>query len=340
MIADFDHIKKEVVRPQFEECTYIHVPQYRSNMSIARISSHLSFGKQCKRIIEIKKPNLIYCQVPPNNVVSYCAEFKKKYPDSKLIIDIIDLWPESMPFGQFKNSVPAQIWMRWRNNAIRVADYVFTECDLYQEKLRSVLTSSTTSTLHLYKDQTKKEQQLVKEIISREKTDNVIRFAYLGSMNSIIDIDGICGVIKEFIDLGRVCELHAIGDGEGRMKFEEAAKNTGCKTMFYGVVFDELEKIRLLAPCDYAFNMMKDTSAVGLTIKSIDYLSFGIPLINSIKGDTWRLVSQERIGWNIQEGPIPEGIDRNLIIKLFSERFSKNAFTERVRYILCKEILE
>lgn len=336
LIADYDHIKKRIVTPQFAECTYIHVPDYTSNISLTRIRSHLSFGKQCKKIIEKLKPDLVYCQVPPNKVVNYCADYKKKNPDTKFVIDIIDLWPESMPLGLFRNTPPARMWMKWRDGAIRSADHVFTECDLYKEKLKRVLVPSKTSTLHLYKEQTDEERQLIREIINREKTDDVIRFAYLGSMNNIIDIDGICGVIQSFISSGHTCELHSVGDGESREKFEKAVKNTGCTTHFYGPVFDELEKIRILTPCDYAVNMMKGDIAVGLTIKSIDYLSYGLPLINNIKGDTEMIVNANQLGWNINDTNYTDMefdyhlFDHNMIADCFNNLFSKNVFISSV----------
>ena len=331
LIADFDHIKKKVVSPQFDECTYIHVPEYKTNISFARIKSHFCFGKQCKKFIWEQKPELIYCQVPPNKVVDYCADYKKKNQGIKFIIDIIDLWPESMPLGGLRNTPPAKVWKRWRDSAIQVADHVFTECTFYQEKLKRIIIPSKTTTLHLYKEQREEEKQLVSEIIQLGKKDDIVRFAYLGSMNNIIDIDQICDVIQTFIHSGKTCELYAIGDGESREKFEEAVKSTGCKTMFYGCVFDELEKIRILTPCDYAFNMMKSDISVGLTIKSIDYLSYGLPLINNITGDTWKLVEEEKIGMNVSDNSISlASFDHSIVLGVFHNYFSKERFIERV----------
>ena len=334
--SDFDHIKKREIEMRYPECTYIHVPKYMKNISLQRIWSHIFFSKQCGRMIGQLKPDLIYCMLPPNMVARYCANYKKRYSKSKLILDIIDLWPESMPLRKAGSFFPLIKWKEMRNSAIRVADHVFTECGLYQEKLKDVIDQGKTSTLYLYKQQTKAERELVEEIIRSRKddlwTDSIIRFAYLGSMNNIIDIDGICGVIKQFIDSGKSCELHAIGDGESKGKFEESVKRTGCTTYFYGPVFDESEKIRLLAPCDFAFNMMKDDIAVGLTIKSIDYLSYGLPIINNIKGDTWKNVESEGIGYNIDgHTSIFRTLDHRIVEELFSRDFTLRSFTDRVR---------
>lgn len=333
LIADFDHIKKNRISNRYIECTYINVPKYRRNLSFKRIRSHWMFCKKCKGIIEKQKPDLIYCMVPPNKIADYCADYKKRNSNTKLIIDIIDLWPESLPLGKLKEILSVTGWKRWRDDALYIADYTFTECDFYHNELNQVINPSKITTLYLYKEQYEKEKKLVREIIGTKKTDEIIRFAYLGSMNHIIDIDGICRVIQLFIDSGKTCELHAIGDGEGRKNFENAVNDTGCRTYFYGIIFNEIEKIKILAPCDYAFNMMKKDVRVGLTIKSIDYLSYGLPLINNISGDTWKLINDYNLGINV---------DGNLLISVFDEfshveihkcyqkMFMKEAFMNRI----------
>ena len=329
LTSDFNHIKKTEITERYLECTYIHVPSYKKNISLKRIKSHLFFGKCVKNKLNQINPDFIYLLLPPNNTAKYCTQYKKERPNTKLIVDIIDLWPESMPIGFAKKTPLAWIWKKWRNNAIRIADHVFTECTLYQEKLSYVLNPEKTSTLYLFKEQTEKEKLLVQDIIKNKKDDGVVRFAYLGSMNNIIDIDGICNVLKAYISSGKKCEIHAIGDGESRNKFKQMVDNTGCKTFFYGKIFDEIEKIKILAPCDYAFNMMKDNVSVGLTIKSIDYLSYGLPLINNIKGDTWNLVQKEKIGTNVGCDTIELGVfDHEIVQGVFNTRLTKEIFVK------------
>ena len=149
LIADFDHIEKRPVQRRYDECTYVPVPGYKSNLSVLRIKSHFSFGRSVKRYIRDIRPDLIYLQIPPNNVARYCSKYKKKNPGSKLILDIIDLWPESMPLVIIKGMPLANVWKGWRNDCIQVADHVFTECNLYQEKLKHVLKPEQASTLYL-----------------------------------------------------------------------------------------------------------------------------------------------------------------------------------------------
>lgn len=346
LIADFDHIKKSTIaeHEKFEECTYIAVPSYKTNISVKRIYSHLAFGKAINKQIINFGPDLLYVLLPPNNIARYCLKYKLLKPKTKLILDIIDLWPESFPLGWVKETYPAKRWKKWRDDCIRAADFVFTECDLYQKKLQGVLRNNKNCTLHLFKEQTKEKIKIVNEILKcRVIENNKVRFAYLGSINNIIDINGIIRVINTFIKQGYTTELHIIGEGTSKDLFIKCVESVGCKAYYYGKIFDEIEKAKLLAPCDFAFNMMKDTSEVGLTIKSLDYLSMGLPLLNNIKGDTWDFVDKEHIGVNITANNdwvnnIDHIVSRNEIVNFYFEHFTKKAFLETICCTLQKLI--
>ena len=331
--SDFDHIKKTPIENRFPECTYIHVPSYTSNISVSRIRSHLSFGKSVRQYIKNLEPDLIHIQVPPNNTARYCTEYKKKHTETRLILDIVDLWPESMPVGKIRNYLPGKIWKGWRNNCIATADHVFTECDLYRKELEEVLDKDKSSSLYLFKEQTEEERKKIIEIITTNNPKkNVVNFAFVGSMNNILDIEGVCSVMEKFKEAGNECIFHAIGDGEKREQFEQAVKAVGCIPYFHGAIFDEVKKIDILAPCDFAINMMKDSVSVGLTIKSIDYLSYGLPLINNIKGDTWQLIEETGIGINVgSEFQINKSINHGNVYQVFEERFSKESFVDQLK---------
>ncbi len=335
LMSDYDHMNKRPRQERYEECTFIHVPPYRSNLSVQRIRSHFSFGRSVGGYIRELHPDLIYLQLPPNNTARFCTEYKTRHPETKLFVDIVDLWPESMPLGFVQNTRIARRWAAWRDDCIKAADHVFVECGYYLDRLSSV-DRNKASILYLFKDQTAEEKQLAEACIRERKIENNrIVFAYVGSMNNILDIDGICRVLRSVTEAGYETELRAVGHGEHAEDFKKALQETGCKVQFYGAVYDECEKIRLLASCHYAFNMMKDTSAVGLTLKSIDYFSYGLPLINNIRGDTWNLVEKEKIGINETGEPISPDLLRDHLAlytentaACFQRYFTKEQFVQ------------
>lgn len=51
---------------------------------------------------------------------------------------------------------------------------------------------------------------------------------------------------------------------------------------------------------------MKSTVCVGVTMKSIDYFQFGLPIINNIPHDTEKIVREYKCGYNISDIHISE----------------------------------
>lgn len=301
LTSDFDHVRKEKVNIRREDCIYLNVPPYEKNLSAARMRSHLQFGKKANQYLSEMKPDLVYLLLPPNNTARYCATYKKKHPESFFLVDLIDLWPESMPLGKLKKTFPAHRWADMRNRNLACADHIFTECALYQHLLKEYIPGEKSTVLHLYKRMEHKEKVFLEEQLSMMTNDpQELRLCYLGSINHIVDIDRICRIVRNLRTKMPV-RIDVIGEGESGQRFINDLQNTGASVFDHGAVYDETEKIRILAGTDFAFNVMIDSVRVGLTIKSIDYLSYGIPLINNIKGDTWKLIEKYGIGVNVTD---------------------------------------
>lgn len=90
---------------------------------------------------------------------------------------------------------------------------------------------------------------------------------------------------------------------------------------------------------------MKSQVCVGLTMKSVEYLAFGVPILNTIQGDTWRLVEDEKVGYNchsiMDDGQIDDIIHlsedaarmRTHIRDVYEKRFSISAFYNQMEIV-------
>src|SRR5690606_31858517 len=151
------------------------------NLSMQRLISHHLFAKRVFEKIEEISPDLIYVMFPPNSLVKFVADYRRK-KEVKLIFDIYDLWPESFPISKYKGvlSIPFKIWSGLRDHNLKYADMVITECELYQEKLHNQLRGLKTNVLYLTKE---KNMIVTKPILDQD----LIHVCYLGSINSLID---------------------------------------------------------------------------------------------------------------------------------------------------------
>lgn len=336
--SNFRHFKKVYRMEDKKNFIFVESKPYYKNMSVARLTSHYSYAKSSFKIVEKIKPDLLYVLIPPNSLAKFAAKYKKKYSNVKLILDLIDLWPESLPVGKIKDLPPFIVWRLMRDNSLQQADFVITECNLYKSILENVLKGIKTETIYLAKKEFKIDSY------PKINRDN-IHLCYLGSINNIIDIPKIKAIIKTIHEIKPVT-LHIIGDGENKQIFIDEINKTGASIEYHGKIFDTKKKQDIFDKCHFGLNIMKDYVCVGLTMKSIDYFQAGLPVLNNIKADTYYLVEEYRAGLNIANDNIfkvarkvteMDLIEllamRNNSKKLYKNMFSYEAFKSKMEEV-------
>lgn len=308
--SDYKHIEKVYLKDKKKDHVYINVVPYKKNISVKRLYSHYKFSKDVFDRLDRQNLDLIWLLVPPNSLVKQAAILKKKKPSIKIIADIMDMWPETLPFNSLKKTVLLQKWTDIRDTNLKYMDYIITECDLFKKKLKQKYNFNNISTLYLARQQHKIDRKFKLPI-------DKISFCYLGSINNIIDIDEIVNIFKKFREYGKI-ELHIIGDGEKRNKLITDVQNIGVSVIYHGLVYDYEEKQKIINTCHYGLNIMKESVIVGLTMKSIDYFEFGLPIINNIKGDTWNIINKFSVGYNVVD--LPLGVSTYSIDKRYKAR--------------------
>jgi len=328
--SDFSHMRKAKRTSVPDRFIALATRPYKKNLSIERILSHRHFAKDLFARIEEEKPDLIWLMAPANSLIYEARRYKENHPDTKIIIDIIDMWPESLPYKINKNVFPLNIWRNVRSRNLNCADLLVSECDLYQNILKKEYRGKI-ETLRWAR-----EGKAVRNDVNA--SDDVVSLCYLGSINNIIDTERIASVISG-IDMPVV--LHVIGEGENTGRFLDTLK-TVCEVIYHGAIRDEDRKCKIFDLCHAGINIYKEGLYIGLTVKCIDYFQHGLPIINNIKGDTWDLVEKYSAGINVRKDTIIDG--RKLIamkknngnvLDLFDENLTKDIFYER-----CSEIID
>jgi hypothetical protein len=293
-VSDFDHSKKTYYKAENDEIQ-IHVPSYNKNLSINRLYSHYYFSKQVFKEVKKFQPDILYVKFPPNSLCKFAAKYKKEN-NVELIYDVFDLWPESLPMGNNKKKmlwIPSMFWANLRNKYLKFADYVFTECNMYRDSLSDYINEENCQTMYLCRPDT--------NFTPREKVSlDSIDLCYIGQINNLIDIESIKYLVSELCKRKKTT-LHVIGDGQNRERLVNSVRAVGAEVVEYGFVFDEDKKKEIFNKCNFALNIMKDDIKVALTLKSIEYLRSGLPLINNIKYDTWQFIDSYSLGINMNK---------------------------------------
>lgn len=304
--SEFSHTFKKYIKYEDENFIPVKTLSYKRNISFSRILSHIIFALKIKGIIKKEKPDLIYVTIPPNAAAYSVIKIAGKSKKTKVIIDIVDIWPETLPipivFKRYFNFFIGWFWKYLRNYALKRADYIVCQSNYFKQKLN--LEGNNIQVVHLAKI-IKYYEKPIADVASGK----MIKIGYLGSMNTITDFDTLLKISKK---LGSEhMEIILIGDGERKDWLLSVLKENNIKYTYFGKIFEEGKKKEILSKCDFGFNGYKSNTEVALSYKSIDYLSYGLPLINSAKNDTWDCVEKYNIGFNYNENTV-EQLIKNL----------------------------
>ena len=325
IFSDFDHLRRArrgisgtAGKTDSGSAVYLPMRPYRKNLSARRLLSIRRFAGDVEAYLNGKLETLqksrgtawvaenvlVWFLIPANSFVRAASVLKKRY-GVRIVLDLIDLWPESIPRPELQKLPPMRVWASLRDRYLDCADWIFTECSLYQKILD--LPEKKTTVLPWFKDEPDGREKTgssaaVSASVGRQDKQP-LQIVYLGAVNHIIDIELITEFlrrVKEFLGReNRELLLHLIGEGEHKQDFLRSLAEGEIPFRDYGAVYEEEQKKSILQPCSFGLNFMKSSVRVGLTMKSIDYLSFGIPILNTIPDDTWELVDREKIGVNV-----------------------------------------
>ena len=297
--SDFDHMQGRPVTRKNKDHVYLHLKPYKRHLSVKRLQSIRSFAGEVGRYLSGKKIDLLYILVPANSFVPM-AEKLKAETGAVVVLDILDLWPESLPVEAVKKLPPLQAWKNLRDRHLSCADLIFTECGLYQRLID--LPQKKTHTLYWFGPEPAAAESAAKAEVtaaSSGKRADRLEIAYMGAINYIIDRKAIRELL-EVLQSRIPVTVHVIGEGETKDEFLKEIEKSGADYCYYGAVYDKQKKAEILSHCVCGLNMMVPQVRVGLTMKSLDYLAHGLPLLNNIPGDTWELVEAYDAGVNVE----------------------------------------
>lgn len=335
LTADFNHSAKSYDNSLIKGVRKIHVPPYKGTFSISRVWSHMIFALKVTKLIKKEKPELLYVCLPPNLSGLRSAKLGKKLK-AKVVVDIVDIWPN---YNSAKNGMMKVIHNTWkglRDKTVRITDSVILECELYRT---------------FVDDQTKcivvplaKRENAVNAGYSKEENNSLI-IGYLGAFSHSYDFDSLIEIASKLKKWSPRLEI--IGEGERKQQILEMIDKVGIEYKDYGAIYDETKKKEIMTRWHLGYNGYVEKAIVGQSYKSIEYLSCSVPLLNSLKADTWELVKSRKIGYNFVSNNldvVSKAIDGTTFSQLkdmkrnarfvFEELFSWDAYCENMKQVL------
>lgn len=289
------NLHKSIDNPNIHIYSF-QVPAYFSNVSIARVWSHIVFmWRAAAWLLRCKKQyKIIYCTAPFGLLAYYVF---RKLPHAARILDVVDLWPGSLPFPHpllFLMSPIFRIWRKINIAAAEHSNYVASGSNTYLGKLRSSIPGSASPKfcyVQIKSNNPTQEQPL------RNWNGGALEIAYIGNMGSLIDWESLLEISSLS---GCSVSLSLIGDGDRRVEICRELDRRGIRYRYYGIVFDQHRLMDILRPCHFGYNGYRNTDA-SFSYKASTYIDHALPIINSMQGELWSQIERHNSGINFSK---------------------------------------
>ena len=299
---DLDKIKKEDYKFGIK---FIYEPGYKKNIDLRRVRSHKIAAKNLTKLLEKEGDyDLLYAEIPPNDVALAAAEYAKK-KGIPFVADVNDLWPEAM---RMVVDIPV------------VSDIVFYPLLRDAEKVYS-LVSGVIGTSDEYRDRPfkKKNRPIPRETVyvgnelavfdegakdqekNIEKPGNEFWVSYAGTIGTSYDIRTMVLAGEELKRRGRSnIKIKILGDGPLKPELEQLAKEIQADNVeFLGYTPYEL-MAAYLKESDILVNSFVKKAPQSIVTKIGDYLAAGKAMINTCMSPEFRKkVKNDGFGINI-----------------------------------------
>lgn len=334
---DRDHV--HTVNPDYD-LVFVHSQGYTKNISLERFMAHRDFALKLMPVLKARpeRPDVIFISMPPLSTVERVTAWARA-EGIPVVTDIIDPWPDS-----FIKDVPAQ-----GKGAARVALTPF-----YQ-RLKGFLRNSSgltaiskgyldwalsfyarvSNTAFFYPATDLKEVQesIQTHQKSLDRSGDVLRIIYAGSMASSYDIPSILQAAAQMHQRhpGRT-EFVIAGTGPQQHLVEEYLERIPNLRYLGWVGKEELRK--QYARCDLGLIQHMNSLTQTVTYKLFNYLSAGLPVLNSLQSEMVDIIRDNEVGLNNKEGDVAtlvSNIEQFLEDEAMLERYKQNALTLTAR---------
>ncbi|QUN06895.1 hypothetical protein KDN34_05460 [Shewanella yunxiaonensis] len=284
LTSDFSHQLKRRVHFDSDKIITVRTLNYSNNKSVFRFASHffLAIFLFLKAVKISRGIDVFYVTAP----FAFTALLIKIFIRKKVIVDIIDYWPYSLPFKKnYLTSPFLKVWHFFNFLCFKMSDFTIslssTFLSLAKVDLKYQILFGTNS----------------KFVLHHDVSDKKISILYLGNIGELYDFESLISLFEKYPEK-YVFEIVGSGDRLDWLKLE--LERIGVEHRFHGVVYCENSLKKIASKCHFGFNGYLKTNA-SFSYKALSYFSYGLPIINSMRGDIFNYVEMYNLGINYQQ---------------------------------------
>jgi glycosyltransferase involved in cell wall biosynthesis len=290
--TDFEHQRKIWINEYPHNYVGLNsILSYKKNIGIRRLLNH--FFITCSFLFRAnkykKKPDLILVSYP-TILLSFAAVWFSKKNNIKIIVDVRDKWPDI--FIQQKKLQ----WVLYPLVAMK--NYIFRNSQVISispNYFNWALNCKYSSESKIIPLSNNNKPISINRVLNPNQTTVFIFVGTLGSTYSLDSIYNLHDLLMEK-DINFIIEV--CGDGPEKSTFIEKIKTR--KNIYYNGWTNEIKLDYLLKTAHFGLMFYHPNSPQGWPNKLIEYMSNGLPIINTLKGESWDLIEKKYLGLNIE----------------------------------------
>ena len=308
----WDKAQRDTTRACYQNLPYrlqfVYEPGYKRNLDLVRINSHRVFANNLKRLFKSRFSDnshaydLIYSEIPPNDMARVCAETAAKY-GIPYVVDVNDLWPEAMRMAVDVPVLSDVAFAPFARDAHRVYNLIsgaVGTSDEYADRPAADREAPYAKrTVYVGNELDKFDAGAQEHAGEIEKPDGEFWVTYAGTLGASYDIETLIDAAVIAAQSDPCIRVKLLGDGPDRQRLEEHAAKVGAPVDFVGYAPYDLMAAYLCAS-DVTVNSLVASAAQSIVTKIGDYLAAGIPMINTGSSPEFRgKVEADGFGTNV-----------------------------------------
>lgn len=314
---------------------FIEEPFYPKNMCPQRIWAHHVAAKRVSEYFnEHHDYDLIYCQIPPNDVAREIGKAAQKF-NIPFVVDVNDLWPEAFRVA-FDVPVLSDIlfapFYRQAKAVYQMADAVVGTSDEYRERgLRDARAGIPSETVYVGNQLCEFDAGVTAHALQIDKPAGDIWVSYAGTLSACYDLETLVKAMLLVQKTHPEAKLQILGDGSERDNLKAAAHSSGAEVVFHGYL-PYSQMAAWLSKSDITINSLVEKAAQSIVTKIGDYLAAGKPMVNTSCSKEFRAkVEADGFGVNVKPGDA-EGM-AEVLVDLIEDPQRRSRMGERARAI-------
>ena len=314
---------------------FIEEPFYPKNMCPQRIWAHHVVAKRVSEYFdEHHDYDLIYCQIPPNDVAREIGKAAQKF-NIPFVVDVNDLWPEAFRVAldvPVLSDILFSPFYRQAKAVYQMADAVVGTSDEYRERgLRDARSGIPSETVYVGNQLCEFDAGVAANASQIDKPAGDIWVSYAGTLSACYDLETLVNAMALVQKSHPEAKLQILGDGSERENLKAAAQSCGASVTFHGYLpYDQMAA--WLSKSDITINSLVEKAAQSIVTKIGDYLAAGKPMVNTSCSKEFRAkVEADGFGVNVKPGDA-EGMAR-VLIDLIEDLSRRTRMGEKARAI-------